>query len=417
MNAEIIAIGSELLTPSRIDTNSLFLTERLNEIGVVVQAKTIVGDDRVRVASALREALRRSDLIVLTGGLGPTDDDVTREAVVDVLGVPLDEDAAIVERLRQRFARRGFQMPDVNRRQAQVPRGGTVLENPLGTAPGLLLEHGGKRIVLLPGPPRELQPMFETLVRDRLTAIAGAGRLFRRILRVVGRGESHVEEVAQPIYSRWRDEALPIETTILAAPGQIELHLTVSADDAEGASRRLDDATEALTAAIGPDLFSADGRSMEEIVGDLLRERSWRIGIGESCTGGLIASRLTDVAGSSDYVIGSVVCYSNDAKINLLGVPAASIEEHGAVSEPVAIAMAVGARRVFAADVGVSATGIAGPGGGSERKPVGTVCVAVVDPAGNPHVRTASLFGNRQMIKFQAAQAALDFVRRVLPNS
>jgi nicotinamide-nucleotide amidase len=256
--------------------------------------------------------------------------------------------------------------------------------------------------------------MFEALVRDRLTELAGDTRLFRRVLKVVGRTESHVEEASQPLYSVWRTEPLPIETTILAAPGQVELHLTVTAPDPAAAGDRLSRAVEALVGALGRDVFSTDGRSMEEVVGDLLRARAVRIGVGESCTGGLIASRLTDVPGSSAYVLGSAVTYANDAKTALLGVPADLIAAHGAVSEPVAAAMAAGARRVFGADIGVSATGIAGPDGGSDAKPIGTVCIAVADAAGASHVRTLQLFGNRQMIKFQTAQAALDFVRRIL---
>jgi nicotinamide-nucleotide amidase len=410
---EIIAVGSELLTPSRLDTNSLFITERLNEIGIDVRAKMVVGDDLADLSDAIRHALDRVDLLVMTGGLGPTDDDLTRQAVAAVTGLPLDEDPNIVAGIEQRFHARGLDMPAINRRQALVPRGGVVVENPRGTAPGIWLEHEGTVLVLLPGPPRELKPMLEALMRERLTPLTAGAGLYRRVLKVTGRTESHVEEAAQPVYSQWLLRPNPIGTTILAGPGQIELHLSVRMDSSREAARVLDEAVAELRVALGPYLFSSDGESMEQIVGRLLARQGLTIAVAESCTGGLIASRLTDVPGSSAYFQLGVVAYSNRAKTDLLGVPAEVIDSNGAVSEPVARAMAEGARQRGAADIGIGVTGIAGPSGGTESKPVGTVAIAVLGP-GREVVRTSWFPGGREQVKLFASQAVLDTVRRLL---
>src|SRR5687768_14955345 len=300
--AEIIAVGSELLGTSRLDTNSLYVTERLSALGIEVKIKTVVGDDRNDLATILRQALDRADVIVLSGGLGPTDDDLTRDVVSDVLGLTMEVDETIVAKIRARFERRGLTMPEVNRRQAMVPRGAIVLDNPLGTAPGLFIVHGANVVILLPGPPRELQPMFDLVCRGPLQERAGLERAFRTTLFITGRGESHVEQLVQPIYARWRDSTPPIATTILAAMGQIELHLTVRETDATRAAAILDRARAELMAVIAEDVYSTDGRMMEEIVGDLLKTRGYTIAAAESCTGGLLTSRLTDVAGSSAYV-------------------------------------------------------------------------------------------------------------------
>jgi nicotinamide-nucleotide amidase len=412
--AEIVAVGSELLGSTRLDTNSLFIAERLAGLGIELHTKVVVGDDRADLAAVFRQALERADLIVLTGGLGPTDDDLTREVVADILGMPLDTDEEIVRSIQRRFERRGLKMPEVNRRQAQVPRGAVVLQNTNGTAPGLLIEHSDHVIVLLPGPPREVQPMIEGLCSGPLLARAAGERLFKATLFVTGRSESHVEEVVQPIYSKWRDRTPPISTTILAAPGQVELHLTSRDSDAARAQARVTRAQEELRQALGPDVFSADGRLMEEVVGEQLKARKYTIAAAESCTGGLLTSRLTDVPGSSEYVRASVIAYDYGSKSTLLGVPPSLIEQHGAVSEPVASAMAEGVRSRTGVDVAVAITGIAGPGGGTPAKPVGTVVVAVLAPGQPAYVRTYSFIGGRALVKFQATQAALDRVRRML---
>jgi nicotinamide-nucleotide amidase len=410
MRACILAIGSEMLTPFRVDTNSLFITERLNAIGYDVRLKAVVGDDVDELAEVLRTASGWADLIVITGGLGPTEDDVTRDAVARVYEMPLEVDEAIVDRIRDRFARRGMTMPDINRRQAMVPRGAVVLENPNGTAPGLWIERGRAAIVLLPGPPREMKPMLEGVLRDRLAPRSGTAGLFRRVLKITGRAESDVDAQAQPTYAKWTSSPVPISTTILAVLGQIELHLTAQAADPDAAHAALDAAVVEMQQVLGPSVYSSDGRSLEAVVGDLLRQHTLTIAVAESCTGGLLASRLTDVPGSSDYVERGVVCYSNRSKTELAGVPTALIAEHGAVSEPVARAMAEGIRSRAGTNVGIGITGIAGPGGGTPEKPVGTVSVAVIVDD-ETRVRTFQFIGGRDMVKFQAAQAALNMTR------
>lgn len=413
--AEVIAVGSELLGWTRVDTNSLFITEQLAALGIEVKGKAVVGDDRARLSTVFAEALERSDLVILTGGLGPTDDDLTRESVAGVLGLPLTEDESITALIEQRFARRGMRMPQVNRRQAMVPRGARVLPNPHGTAPGLLLAHDEQLVVLLPGPPRELQPMLKALCDGGvLAARAGAERLLKVSLFITQRSESHVEEIAQPIYAPWRDRQPPIETTILATPGQIELHLTMRTGDEPGARRVLEEARAELVRALGDCVFSIDGLSLPRVVGDLLRERGLSFAAAESCTGGMLLARLTELPGSSDYVVGGVVAYSNELKTTLLDVDPEVLRAHGAVSEPVAAAMAEGIRARTGADIGVSITGIAGPGGGTAAKPVGTVVIGVVAKDRPLSVRTYSFPGTREHVRFQSTQAALDTVRRKL---
>lgn len=410
--ATIIAVGSELLTPTRVDTNSLFITERLNAIGFDVLAKSIVGDDRSELEAYFAMALARTDLIVFTGGLGPTEDDLTREVVAAHLGLPLLQDSAVLDQIARRFAARGWTMPEVNRRQAMVPQGAMVLDNPNGTAPGLWLEVDTRGIALLPGPPREMKPMLERLVRERLTARAAGSRVIRRVIKLAGRGESAVEEIAQPIYSRWRDQSPSIDTTILAMPGQVELHLSSRGSDVARMEHALDTAVAQIEHVLGIDVFAVGDASLEEVVGNLLRGHGWRIALAESCTGGLVTSRLTDVPGSSDYVERTIVAYSNAAKVDLLGIDPALISTYGAVSEPVALAMASGVRARAGVEVGVGVTGIAGPGGGSAEKPVGTVCICVVVPDAPPVTRTLRFPGTREHIKAFSAVTAIDMVRR-----
>ncbi len=417
-SAAIIAVGSELLTPDRTDTNSLYITQVLNDLGIAVAFKSIVGDSREELAAHVSYALSRHRVLILTGGLGPTDDDLTREVVAAHLELPLDEDPAIVEAMEKRFAARGWKMPANNRRQAQVPRGAVVLQNPHGTAPGLWIEHGAAVIALVPGPPREMKPMIDGDVRTRLAALAGDVRLHRRLLRVAGKGESIVEEIVQPIYSTWLEQQPPIVTTILAGLGQVELHLVAQSRDGIAATAALDRGVSELAAVLGADLVSTDGTPLEAVVGNLLRSRGWWVALAESCTGGLATSRLTDVPGSSDYVERSVVAYSNRAKVELLDVPEALIKEHGAVSEPVALAMAAGIRRRTGVQVGIGITGIAGPGGGTEQKPVGTVCIAVAGAsaagAESSRVRTFKFPGGREMVKAMSTNWAIDMLRRYL---
>jgi len=413
MNACILAVGSELLTPFRVDTNSLAITEKLNAIGIAVQYKAVVDDDIDRIVDMMKMAAASVDLVVCTGGLGPTEDDLTRDALARVLEAPLEFVESIADRIRERFERRGLTMPAINRRQAMVPRGAAVIENPNGTAPGLWVESGRTAILLLPGPPREMAPMLDAVIRDRLASKTSGTGLFRRVIRITGRTESDVDATAQPVYTPWRTAAVPIVTTILAVLGQIELHLTASAPNRETADRALNSAVQELRTVLGSSVYSVNGEPLEAVVGGLLRQSHWRVAAAESCTGGLLMSRLTDIPGSSDYVDRGVVCYSNQAKTEWLDVPASLIEEHGAVSEPVARAMAEGVRRRASTQIGIGITGIARPGGGTPEKPVGTVAVAVVAEA-ESRVRTFRFVGGRDMVKFQATQAALNMLRLML---
>lgn len=411
--AAFLAVGSELLTPSRVDTNSLFVTEQLNLLGIEVAFKTIVGDDRDELATAVRAALGRVDLLVCSGGLGPTDDDVTREVVAEVLNRPLVEDEGIAARIRARFESRGMKMPEINRRQAMVPAGARVIENMNGTAPGLWIDEGDRIVVLLPGPPRELKPMITGLVEGPLRQRAPGLSLVRRVIRITGRTESHTEEAVRPLYADWARRPVPIAATILASLGQIELHVSARAASREVAEAAVETASRDVSEVIGLDVYSRDGRALEEVLGDLLVARALRIAVAESCTGGLLTSRLTDVPGSSRYVNRAVVAYSNEAKVELLGVPLALIEQHGAVSEPVALAMADGIRSRARVDIGVGVTGVAGPDGGTAEKPVGMVAIAAA-LGGTSRSRTFRFIGGRDQVKFQASQAALDMVRRML---
>lgn len=409
LSAEIIAIGSELLAPDRTDTNSLWLTEKLNSIGIEVKLKTIVGDDDDRLAEAIGDAARRSKVVITTGGLGPTEDDVTRKVAARALGRRLLLDERILEDLRQRFLAYGHVMPERNSRQAMVIEGAEVLPNPNGSAPGIFIEHDGAAIVLLPGPPREMRPMFEDHVLPRLTVRAGSVKVVRRMLRVTGLGESALDEKIAPIYTQYEN---PV-TTILFNQTEVEIHLTASGRSDEEAEALLDRVSGQLEECLGDAVFSFAGEKMEEVVGLKLSVGRYTLAVAESCTGGLISERLTDVAGSSKYFVEGVVAYSNETKSRALGVKTALLREHGAVSAEVAEAMAEGVRKRAGTDFGLSVTGIAGPDGGSEEKPVGLIYIALADDA---HTKSRKLMipGDRRLVRWRASQAALDLLRRRL---
>jgi nicotinamide-nucleotide amidase len=409
LSAEIIAIGSELLAPDRTDTNSLWLTEKLNSIGIEVKLKTIVGDDDARLEEAIKDATRRSKVVITTGGLGPTEDDVTRKVAARALGRRLILDETILAELREKFRSFGQVMPERNSRQAMVIEKSEVLPNPNGSAPGLYIEHESVAIVLLPGPPREMKPMFENHVLPKLVGKAGLIRIARRMLRVAGYGESAVDEMIAPIYTQYENP----QTTILFNQSEIEIHLTARGRTEAEAETLLDHVSGQLEERLGNAVFSFSGEKMEEVVGLKLTLGGYTLSVAESCTGGLIAQRLTDVPGSSKYFIEGVVAYSNDAKTRALGVEPVLLLEHGAVSAPVAEAMAEGIRKRARTDFGLSITGIAGPGGGSEDKPVGLVYIALADDAHTEH-RKFIIPGDRQLIRWRASQAALDLLRRRL---
>ncbi len=407
MDAEIIAVGSELLTPYRLDTNSLFLTEKLNSLGIEVRFKTVVGDDKERLAAVLRAALDRSRLIVLVGGLGPTEDDINREVVAEVVGKPLREVPEIRQQIEARFARLGRAMSENNLRQAMVPEGAEWLENKNGTAPGIWLEKDEAIVVMLPGPPRELEAMFESACMPRLTRVAGQFRLRSRVYKVVGLPESEVDQRIAPIYTAYSNPT----TTILSTPGAIEVHLRArAATDAE-VDALLNELGDKVELALGDHVFSRGGESLEEVVGMYLAMKRRTVAVAESCTGGLLSERLTRIAGSSDFFLGGAVCYSNELKTKLAGVPTSLIEKHGAVSKPVAQALAEGIRRRAGASFGVGITGIAGPGGGSPEKPVGLVFIALAEERSTT-VREFRFPGDRERIRYWASQVALELIRR-----
>jgi len=407
MDAEIIAVGSELLTPYRLDTNSLYLTEKLNALGIEVRFKTVVGDDRERLARVLRAALDRSNLIILTGGLGPTEDDVNREVVAEALARPLREVAAVRKSLEERFARLGRAMSPNNARQALVPEGAEWLENKKGTAPGLWIEEDGVHILLLPGPPHELEAMFESACLPRLARLSTGERLLSRVYKVVGLPESEVDQRIAPIYTAYTS----VTTTILAVAGAIEIHLRARAANEDEAQALLTELGDKIELALGDHVFSTRGESLEQIVAMYLNMKQKSVAVAESCTGGLLSERLTRVPGSSGYFLGGVVCYGNDLKTKLAGVPPALLETHGAVSKPVAQAMAEGIRSRSGANIGIGITGVAGPSGGTPEKPVGLVYISLADERGT-QVREFRFPGDRDRIRHWATQAALELIRR-----
>jgi nicotinamide-nucleotide amidase len=383
------------------------LTERLNSAGIEVQLKTVVGDDEAILEESLRDALRRSAVIISTGGLGPTEDDITRKVFARVTGRHLKLDYEVLAGIRERFASRGYQMTPNNERQALILDGGKVLPNPNGSAPGIKLDQEGKLIVLLPGPPRENQPMFDDYVMPDLERMSRGVRIARRVLKVTGLGESALDDMIAPIYKEYANPT----TTILFTDSEIEIHLTGSADTAARAEEIVGELTDKLEEKLGYYLYSTTGESLEEVVGHRLRLKQFTIATAESCTGGLVAERITRVPGSSDYFVGSVVSYTNDVKSRLLEVPEDMIERHGAVSGEVAEAMARGVKARTGATIGVSVTGTAGPGGGTDAVPVGTVYVGLADDVVTSNRRLV-LPGDRHLVRWRASTAALEMVRR-----
>jgi nicotinamide-nucleotide amidase len=407
--AEVLAIGSELLDPGRSDTNGAYLALRLGEIGIPVRFRTVVGDVIGDLEEAFRVALSRSDLVVATGGLGPTVDDLTREALASLLDLPLEEDRAVLRQIEERFRRLGLDMPPRNRRQAQVPRGAEVLANRLGTAPGLFLRSAGRIVALLPGVPSEMERMAEEELLPRLRPTGE--RFVYRIFKIAGLAESEVDRRLEDVARR----AGEVAWTILASPGQVEIHLRERVRPGEPAVgiERIDREIEAT---LGIDLFARDGDTLEGTVGRLLLEREESVAVAESLTGGQIAGRISSVPGASRYFVGGVVCYSDEAKRRLLGVRRETLEIHGAASPEVALEMARGARELLAATWGISATGFAGPGGGSADRPPGTVVIGLAGPERALH-RELRLPGDRETVRARAAQWALDLLRRELTGA
>jgi nicotinamide-nucleotide amidase len=413
MKSEIIAVGSEMLTPYRQDTNSLYLTERLNEIGVTVAFKTIVGDRQKDLVGAIRNALARTDIIILMGGLGPTEDDLTREAVAETLSLKLKRDAPQVAALHARAATWRISMPENNLKQADLIEGATFLDNPNGSAPGQWLEtiHSGFRkvIMLVPGPPHECKPLFDEECLPRLKNIVPPRHLASRILKAAMIPESQADKLLAPIYTTFTD----VETTILAHAGDIQLTLLCTKKNKDLAEQRVEELATKLEEALDDWMYSAEGETLEQIVLYYLGLRQATLAVAESCTGGMVAQRITSVPGSSRSFMGGVVVYSNEMKTAFADVPAALIEQHGAVSSEVACALAEGIRKKTGATLGLGVTGIAGPGGATETKPVGRVYIAVSD-AQTTDSFERNFRGGRDRIREWASQQALDLVRRRL---
>lgn len=408
MNAEILAIGSELLTPQRMDTNSLWLTDQLNTLGVELTMKCVVGDDRERLTAALRDALERTEVVVVTGGLGPTEDDVTRDAVAAALCRPLVFHQDLADGIAERFRKFGRRMAEINLRQAYLVEGGEALDNPNGTAPGQWIDHDSRIVILLPGPPRELKAMFSHHCLPRLQKRLPPQFIRTRFYRVAMMGESDLDALIAPAYTKYQN---PV-TTVLAAPGDVQVHLRARCATAEAAEALCEDLGAQVEGLLGDRIYSKDGSPLEAAVGRLLRLLGQSVAVAESCTGGMLGQRLTAVAGSSDYMLGGFVTYTDAMKTQLLGVEPALLREHGAVSEAVAQAMAAGAKERTGATWAVSVTGEAGPESATGTK-VGTVIIGFDGPNG-VSAKTVQLFGDRDRIRAMAAQAALEMLRRHL---
>ena len=408
-NAEIIAVGSELLTPQKIDTNSLFLTDQLNALGVEVVRKSVVGDDRERLAATIRAALVSSEVVILTGGLGPTEDDVTRDAVAIATGARQIFHQGISDTIEERFRRRGRKMADINKRQAFIIEGAEILPNERGTAPGQWLIHGNTVVILLPGPPGELKPMFTGQCLPKLETLLPKQVIRTRFFRVAGMPESDLDALIAPLYTKYTN---PV-TTILAAAGDIQIHLRARCATSEEAEALLEELATPMLELLGDRIYTRTGDPIEVVIGQQLRELEATLSVAESATGGMLGAKITSVAGSSDYFVGGFITYQTEMKSELIGVDAGMIEEYGVVSEEVAMSMAVGTRIHTASTYALSITGVAGPDGGTDAAPVGTVIFGFSGPGGTD-ARRVQMPGDRTLVRLFATQTALDIIRRNL---
>jgi len=409
MEAEIIAVGSELLTSQRVDTNSLFITDQLNALGVEVRRKMIVGDDRELLTASIREAIARVEILILTGGLGPTEDDLTRDAVAAATCRKLIFRDDLRDAIADRFRRFNRKMADNNLRQAYAVEGAEALFNPNGTAAGQYLDHENCIVMLLPGPPHEMKPMFVDQCVPRLARRLPAQVIRTRFYRVAGMGESDLDQLIAPVYTKYTN---PV-TTILAAPSDIQIHLRARCETADEAETLLNEVGPPIEALLGDRIYSRNGDSLEAVVGAMLANKGATLSAAESCTGGLLGQRITSIAGSSKYFVGGFMVYNDFTKELLLGIDRQLIDTHTSVSEEVACAMAEGSRQRTGSTYAVSVTGEAGPESATGA-PVGTVFVAIASPNLPTQSRRLQLPGDRARVRTFAAQAALDFLRRSL---
>jgi nicotinamide-nucleotide amidase len=408
--AEIIAVGSELLTPARLDTNSLFATEQLNLVGVEVGVKQVIGDDRGRLNTAIRTAISRSDIVILIGGLGPTEDDLTREAAADALGrkllLSLEQESILITRFRQI----NRPMAKNNLKQAYLLEGAEAMPNPHGTAPGQFLSTERGALALLPGPAREFRPMVERELMPRLRPVLPPQVIRVRTFRITGIGESDLDTLIAPVYTKFKN---PV-TTVLSSPGDLSVHLRAHGQTVQEADALLREVGNSVAQLVGDRIYSEDPHEgLEMVIGRVLRKQHCTVSTAESCTGGLLAARLTDRQGSSDFFLAGMVTYTDQQKREWLSVPKEMLEKNSAVSEAVAGAMAEAVKRKTGSSYGVSTTGYAGPEGGTDFDPIGTVYMGLAGPERTRVIR-ARYGGDRDRIRMLATQGALDFLRRAL---
>lgn len=410
MVIEIVTTGTELLLGQIVNVNAAYLAKRLNALGFDVLYQTTVGDNRERMTEVLKTAFSRADLVITSGGLGPTQGDVTKEVGAALFHRKLSLHQPSLDHIKKTCEFRGYPMAPNNERQAMIPDGAVVLDNACGTAPGILLENNGKVLIHLPGPPAELEDMFERRVLPYLKGTYGFNSIIvSRVLNTCGIGESALEEEIKDLILAQSNPTL----ALLARPNEVIVRITAKAENKEAAEHLIEPVEREIRSRVGKHIFGVDEAKMEECVGALLAEKGLRISCAESCTGGLLTSRLSDVPGSSRYLYGSVVSYDNAVKIESLGVSAADLEAQGAVSETIAVQMAQGIRKRFGTDLGVGITGIAGPGGGEAEKPVGLVYIAVDGPLGVRCLKN-QFHGKRQAVKYRATQTAMDMIRQYM---
>ncbi len=405
LKAEIIFTGSELLQGRVFNSHAQYLGRRLSEINIEVVLHITVGDNYERLGQVVRQALERADLVIITGGLGPTTDDLTKETVAQVLGIPMVLDEKSLAGIREIFHRRGMPMPESNSKQAYFPLGATILPNTRGTAPGVFIEKGNKIIALLPGPPHELTAMFEDALVPLLSKRAGAGAVTRyRVVKVTGISESAVQDLVKDLGGQGNPSI-----TYLAKPGQVQVRVTAQAPSADQAEKMVEELSEKVRLRLDQYIFSCDDQAVEYVVGKQLLKKGMSLAVAESCTGGLITARLTDVPGSSGYFTGGVVAYSNEVKKSLLGVAPEIIDKYGAVSKQTAMAMAEGVRNLIRSNLGLAVTGIAGPDGGTPAKPRGLVYISLASVEGTSY-REFRFPGDRLAVRLGTVNAALSMV-------
>ena len=407
IEAHLVAVGTELLKPDANETNTLFLKQTLHELGIDVSGVSVVSDNEILIENVLEYTLPQNDLVIFTGGLGPTEDDITIKAVAHFLGRSLRYDEAVKKHIEEFFINRNRPMPSNNLKQALIPTGSKIFINPNGTAPAVLIEERKHLIILLPGPPREMRPLFKEKIVPLLKKRFNLRPLLKKHFRLSGIPESATDAIAAPIYSKYEI----VRSTILSEPGDIQLIFTAPAT--QTGAEALDKVSNEIMTALGSNIYSTDGKPLEAVIGKLLRQKKLTLSVAESCTGGLLSKRITDVPGSSEYFLGGIVCYSNNLKVNLVGVPAQIIESHGAVSSHTAAALAAGISSKTKSDIGIGITGIAGPGGGSEEKPVGLVYIGFAWKK-DLTIKKFRFSGERSDIRKQATQMAMEVLRRII---